>query len=119
MTSTELLQKLLAGDDIRIRDGQIFRQAPSPLPVNFDFSRIEGMLLGVAIGDALGNSSEGFFPDARHERFGEVRDYLYNPRYHDRRGYPSDDTQLAFWTLEQLLADATSCLATGWRFSIG
>lgn len=23
----------------------------------------------------------------------------------DRRGYPSDDTQLAFWTLEQLLAD--------------
>ena len=66
--------------------------------------RVRGMLLGLAIGDALGNTTEGQLPAARRRRYGEVRDYLPN-RYADGRpvGVPSDDTQLAFWTIEHLL----------------
>jgi ADP-ribosyl-[dinitrogen reductase] hydrolase len=66
--------------------------------------RIRGMLLGLAIGDSLGNTREGQLPSHRRERCGEVRDYLPN-RYADNRsvGLPSDDTQLAFWMLEHLI----------------
>ena len=66
--------------------------------------RIRGMLLGLAIGDALGNTSEGMLPHARRMHLGEVRDYLANRHAGGARvGLPSDDTQLAFWTLEHLL----------------
>jgi ADP-ribosyl-[dinitrogen reductase] hydrolase len=63
-------------------------------------------MLGLAIGDALGNTSEGQLPSVRRERHGEIRDYLPN-WYADNRpvGLPSDDTQMAFWTLEQMLED--------------
>jgi ADP-ribosylglycohydrolase len=66
--------------------------------------RISGMLLGLAIGDALGNTSEGLTAAERAARHGEIRDYL--PAEHaggHRVGLPSDDSQLAFWTLESLL----------------
>ena len=66
--------------------------------------RIRGMLLGLAIGDALGNTSEGLSAAEREARHGEIRDYLPNPDAGERRvGLPSDDSQLAFWTLESLL----------------
>jgi len=67
-------------------------------------NRIPGMLLGLAIGDSLGNTTEGQLPSNRRERYGEVRDYLPN-RYADNRrvGVPSDDTQLTFWMLEHLI----------------
>jgi ADP-ribosylglycohydrolase len=66
--------------------------------------RIRGMLLGLAIGDALGNTSEGVTAAERAARFGEIRDYLPNPHAGGTRvGLPSDDSQLAFWTLESLL----------------
>jgi ADP-ribosylglycohydrolase len=66
--------------------------------------RVRGMLLGLAIGDALGNTSEGLTAGEREERFGEIRDYLPNPHAGGARvGLPSDDSQLAFWTLESLL----------------
>jgi ADP-ribosylglycohydrolase len=62
------------------------------------------MLLGLAIGDALGNTTEGQSPGERRETRGEIRDYLPN-RYAGQRavGLPADDSQLAFWTLEHLL----------------
>jgi ADP-ribosyl-[dinitrogen reductase] hydrolase len=62
------------------------------------------MMLGLAIGDALGNTSEGMNPAERRRHYGEIRDYLPN-RYANGRsvGLRSDDTQLAFWTLEHLL----------------
>lgn len=68
--------------------------------------RIEGMLLGLAIGDALGNTTEGQLPAQRRRKYGEIRHYLPN-RYAGNRtvGLPSDDSQMAFWTLECLLAD--------------
>jgi ADP-ribosyl-[dinitrogen reductase] hydrolase len=66
--------------------------------------RIRGMLLGHAIGDALGNTSESLSPPDRAALYGEIRDYLPNSRSAGHRvGLPSDDSQLAFWTLESLL----------------
>jgi ADP-ribosyl-[dinitrogen reductase] hydrolase len=78
---------------------------PPPEPHSgVDFDRLEGMLLGLAIGDALGNTSESMNPGERNAAYGEIRNYLPN-RYAGRSsvGLPSDDTQLAFWTLEHLL----------------
>jgi ADP-ribosylglycohydrolase len=66
--------------------------------------RVRGMLLGIAIGDALGNQSESLVPARRAERFGYITDYLPNRHARGRRvGTPSDDTQLSFWTVEHLL----------------
>ncbi len=75
-----------------------------------DWDRVEGMMLGLAIGDALGNPSESMLPGKRRERFGEIRDYVGRkaasiPDAEVEKALPSDDTQLAFWTLEQLMAD--------------
>lgn len=90
-------------------------------------ARVRGILFGLAVGDALGNTSESMAPNARYSRYGEIRDYLPN-RHADGLaiGLPSDDTQLAVWTLESLLArgepDVTA-LASAYRqhrlFGIG
>ena len=49
-------------------------------------------------------------PQSRRRHYREIRDYLPNRHVQLQpgerpRGYPSDDTLLAFWTLEQLIAD--------------
>ena len=91
-----------------VRNGQIelerLPEDPPALPSAATFDRVEGMLLGLAIGDALGNTTEARLPARRQAEHGEIRDYLPN-RYADGRrvGLPSDDTQLAFWTVEHLL----------------
>jgi len=91
---------------MRLHDAGVLQHAPSPLPPDFDFQKVEGMLLGLAIGDALGAPTEGQLPDARHGTYGEIRDYLPAPDYDLRpAGAVTDDTQLAFWTLEQLIED--------------
>src|SRR6516162_7219380 len=101
-----LFDELHAAGKIDVRRSALFDTAPSPLPAEFDFDRIEGMLLGVAIGDSLGNPTEGQLPGDRREMYGEIRDYQPNRFAADRRiGLPSDDTQLTFWTLHQLLED--------------
>ncbi|TVQ89976.1 MAG: ADP-ribosylglycohydrolase [Deltaproteobacteria bacterium] len=86
---------------------------PSAEPPSWD--RVEGMLLGLAIGDALGNTTEGRLPHVRRSEYGEIRDYLPNRRAEGRAvGVPSDDTQLAFGILQVLLQgqglDATGLL---------
>ena len=106
MSNTEILDRLFAEEKINIRRGKIFGSQPRKpqTPVNFGF--VEGMMLGLAVGDSLGNRSESMTPDRRFAQHGEIRDYL--PNFHagfDRVGLPSDDTQLAFWTLEQMLED--------------
>ncbi len=74
------------------------------MPASFDWDRVDGMLLGLAIGDALGNTTEGMLPAKRRELYGEIRDYV--PHWRRKTlATPTDDTQLAFWTLDQLLAD--------------
>jgi ADP-ribosylglycohydrolase len=89
--------------------------------------RIRGMLLGLAIGDALGNTSESLTAAQRTEVHGEIRDYLPNRRASGHRaGLPSDDSQLAFWTLESLLDcggldpdDLSACFASREIFGLG
>ena len=95
----EILERLWECGGIRVRRGELFSEAPGGMPTGFDFPRVEGMLLGLAVGDALGNPSESTTPSSRAQCYGEIRDYR------DGKGGPSDDTQLAFWTLEQMLAD--------------
>jgi len=102
--NAELLERLFASGVIDLRRGELFDRCPPSLPTAFDWDRIDGMLLGLAIGDALGNTSEGMLPAERRERYGEIRDYVPHP-WHKTLGMPTDDTQLAFWTLDQLLRD--------------
>jgi ADP-ribosyl-[dinitrogen reductase] hydrolase len=106
MNNDELLDQLFANHYIRLCKGKIFNQAPVSLPDSFSFDKVRGMLLGLAIGDSRGNTSESISPRARHNRYDEIRSYLPN-RYsnYESVGLPSDDTQLAFWTLEQFLRD--------------
>lgn len=118
-------ERLLAAGEIDIAAGPLFGRDLDPQPA--DAARVEGMLLGLAIGDALGRPVAGMVPDARRRQLGEVRDYLSNPQAGGRAvGLPSDETQLAFWTLEQLGKDGglrphrlMARLAAGRVFGIG
>jgi ADP-ribosylglycohydrolase len=103
--SRDTLNDLFATGLIDLQRGALFDTVPR-LHDAAVWPRVEGLLLGLAIGDALGNTSESLRPGERQLYHREVRDYLPNA-YVDGRavGLPSDDTQLAFWTLEQLLAD--------------
>ena len=84
----------------------LFDLSPGPMPEGFEWQRVEGMMLALAVGDALGNTSEGMVPWRRYSDHGEIRDYPFDPRTQVvPEGRPSDDTQLSFWTLEQMIAD--------------
>ncbi len=106
MSNRELLQDLFDRDLIDVRRGPLFDSEPGPPPPGVGFDKVEGLMLGLAVGDSLGNTSEGLLPAERRSRYGEIRDYLPNGYAGGRQvGLPSDDSQLAFWTLEQMLAD--------------
>jgi len=99
------LHTLCVAEEIQLHRGSVFDctlEAKSP---NFDFDKVEGMLLGLAIGDALGITTEAMLPSDRRAVYGELRDYIPNRYVSEPRGFPSDDTQLAFWTLEQMIAE--------------
>lgn len=104
MTNGEMLDWLFEEGKIDIARGAVFDKPPEPFPGGVDFGRVEGMMLALAVGDSLGATTEGALPEARRKR-GEIRDYVKNRHAKDSRGYPSDDTQLSFWTLEQLNED--------------
>lgn len=106
-SNKEALDTLFQEKRIDVGRGTLFDTPPSPKPSGFDWDRVEGMMLGLAIGDSLGRGTEGWLPDHRQQEFGEIRDYLPNRYAGGKRvGLPSDDTQLAFWTLEQMIADS-------------
>jgi len=101
-----MLESLFDQCKIDIKRGALFDTRPPAMPEGFDFSRIEGMMLGLAIGDSLGNTTESMLPKNRRDAFGEIRDYLPNNHASGKTiGLPTDDTQLAFWTLEQMIED--------------
>jgi ADP-ribosylglycohydrolase len=105
-SNRETLDRLWRTKSINILKSEWFDIPPKPLPPTFDFGRIEGMMLGLAISDGLGNTTEGLLPSHRRRAHGEIRDYLPNKYADDVPvGIPSDDTQMAFWTLEQMLVD--------------
>jgi ADP-ribosylglycohydrolase len=104
--NTGLLKDLIEHGAIRVCDSHIFRNLPKALPPSLSFEKVEGMLLGVAVGDALGATTEGKLPADRYRLFGEIRDYIPGRRSDDRAvGVPTDDTQMTFWTLKQLTKD--------------
>ena len=96
-------EQLISQECLDIERSSLFDTEPTwNGPVSND--KLRGMLLGLAIGDALGNTSESLIPATRSKLRGEIRDYLGN-RYASGKsvGLPSDDTQMAFWTLESIL----------------
>ncbi len=104
--NSSLLDGLLAQDIIRLCDGELLHKTPASLPPDFDFSKVEGMLLGLAIGDSLGATSEGKLAHERRKQHGEIIDYVAGRRSKNKPiGVPTDDTQLTFWTLKQLILD--------------
>ena len=107
MTSNkEMLHSLFAAGKVNLRRSDLFDNSPERMPENFDFDKAEGMMMGLAIGDSLGRGTEGMLPEDRKAAHGEIRDYLPNRHAEGKAiGLPSDDTQLAFWTLEQMIAD--------------
>ena len=59
MTDTQaLLRQLVESGECPIHLPDWLAQPPTPIPASLSFDRIEGMLLGLAIGDALGNTTE-------------------------------------------------------------
>jgi len=107
MNNRETLDNLFETKQINLTKGRLFNLDIQSKNSGFDFDRIEGMLLGIAIGDSLGNTTESLRPEIRLKKYGEIRDLLIsNPT-----GYivnrPSDDTQMSFWLLELLLIDGS------------
>lgn len=104
MDNTDILEYFFETKHIPIRRGSIFKSS-STQPSEISFHKVRGMMLGLAIGDALGAPSEGMLPDNRRAKYGDIRDYQPNRDDGRRVGIPTDDSQLAFWTLEQMLED--------------
>lgn len=98
----DLVRGLHAEGKLRLATLPVARDAERGARLSAD--RVAGMLLGVAIGDSLGNTSESKTWSHRRERFGEITDY--RPNCHEDGqpvGLPSDDTQLTVWMLDSML----------------
>lgn len=65
MENSDRLNDLFRNQRIRLKRGGLFKHAATPKSPSFDLDRIEGMLLGIAIGDALGRPTEGMLPSRR------------------------------------------------------
>jgi ADP-ribosylglycohydrolase len=99
-----MLDDLFSTGRIKLRRGDIFDQQPLPLDLDDlrQNQRVEGMLLGLAVGDALGHSTEWKYDsDTRHREFGTIVDHVAAGNVPG--GRISDDTQFSFWTLQTLL----------------
>lgn len=125
-TNRDTLGRILRSGAIALERSPLLDQEPDPLPAAFSFDKIDGMMLGLAIGDALGITTEPWLPSRRRATYGEIRDYIPNRYVDEPIGFPSDDSQLAFWTLEQMLADGgfrpdnvADCFCTRHIFGLG
>jgi ADP-ribosylglycohydrolase len=100
-----ILEDLFRHRRIALRRGALFDRTPGELPLD-DLriqQRIEGMLIGLAVGDALGHATEWQYdPERRHREFGTIVDHVGTAG--TKPGRISDDTQMSFWTVECLLA---------------
>lgn len=100
-----IFEWLMQTGKVKAQRGPVFDTTPAR-HTGLRWPRVEGMMVGLAIGDALGKGSESKRPAVRRAGFGEIRDYLPSPLAGGQRvGLPSDDTQLAAWMLEQINRD--------------
>lgn len=103
ISNKQLLDDFYDKGRINLEDPRNILETPEPIPDDISWDKVEGMLLGLAIGDSLGNTSERLTFSERQETHGWINDYLPNRRFkYEARGFPSDDTQMAFWILEHL-----------------
>lgn len=102
-----IIDWLFASDRLDLRRSVFLDSQPPAYAAPIPWSRVEGMLLGLAIGDALGNTSEAQFPGARRQQHpADIRDFLPNRHAANQSvGLPSDDSQMAFWLLDQINQD--------------
>jgi ADP-ribosyl-[dinitrogen reductase] hydrolase len=99
-----IARQLAATGELGIRWHERLDSTPPRHPESIDLAnRIDGMMLGLAIGDALGNPTEAMLPHRRAEQYGWISGYIGRRSNGEPVGLPSDDTQLSFWTLEHLL----------------
>jgi ADP-ribosylglycohydrolase len=99
--NTALMQELWRTGKLRIAG---LPELPIPPAAHPPTSRVRGALLGLAIGDSLGNTTESQRPAHRAAAYGKIRDYLPNHHAGGKSvGLPSDDTQLAVWLLDSML----------------
>ncbi len=103
MTNRTQFEQLMEAGRLDLKRSSIFDSLPrGGVPISCD--KMRGMLIGLAIGDSLGNTSESLLPATRMKTRGEVRDYIKHWKAGLREaGLPSDDTQMAFWTVESVL----------------
>ena len=101
-----LVRDVTAGGRIALKPSRVLDLPVAPIRTAGLRGQVDGMLLGLGIGDALGNTTESRNPRDRRASHGEIRDYLPNRYAGGRRvGLPSDDSQMAFWTLRRLNED--------------
>ena len=98
--NTNLVKELYSSGKINAKEPRSI-YGPVP-PIAVDTDKVEGMLLGVAIGDALGGTSEWMSPDERYGRFGFIDRYVTRSG-EPGLGLPTDDTQLTFDTVDVIL----------------
>jgi ADP-ribosyl-[dinitrogen reductase] hydrolase len=72
------MKRLFEKGNARILPSPFLFAKPTPLPSDFSFNRIRGMMLGLAIGNGLGNTSEGRIGSDRLKAFGEASNYQHN-----------------------------------------
>eukprot|EP00028_Trichosphaerium_sp_Am-I-7-wt_P002338 CAMPEP_0168519276 /NCGR_PEP_ID=MMETSP0405-20121227/7219_1 /TAXON_ID=498012 /ORGANISM="Trichosphaerium sp, Strain Am-I-7 wt" /LENGTH=341 /DNA_ID=CAMNT_0008539783 /DNA_START=9 /DNA_END=1031 /DNA_ORIENTATION=+ len=109
--AAKLVDELITEGAIKLKKGKIFDVALQPFPDSFNYDEyVEGMLLCVAIGDALGYPTESHLPNSRWETHGGDIVAYNSGRQRDKKkeeaiGGPSDDTQMTYWTLAQMIED--------------
>jgi ADP-ribosylglycohydrolase len=101
-----LVKNLIGEGKMHMHSSPILDTTPTIPPTNLCFEKVEGMLLGAAIGDSLGAPTEGMCAGDRYSKYGEIKDYIPCRRSGQKAvGAPTDDTQLTYWTLKQLISD--------------
>jgi ADP-ribosyl-[dinitrogen reductase] hydrolase len=103
-TARAQVSRLIAKGLLNMSDSDTLDLIPWPSGWKPPADRWKGCILGLAVGDSLGNTTESMIPSQRESRRGEIRDYL--PNYHAQGaaiGLPSDDTQLCAWAIEHIL----------------
>jgi hypothetical protein len=75
MSNREVFERFVTGGSIRLKRSALFDCPPRAIPPGFDWDKVEGMMLGPAIGDSLGNASESYLPAERRRTFGTIRGF--------------------------------------------